>query len=143
MNVFTRPFRILLIDDDESIYELINRYVQLRYEGQFIVDYCKTLGDAKTYLEDEEKNFHLAFVDIHLDGGKKPWGIVEDMLASNRGIEVVALSGDKTLLTSLECYTNGFRYFVDKPVDRKAIYDVLDRSAAHLNYWHDIIKQRL
>lgn len=143
MNVFTRPFRILLVDDDESIYELINRYVDLRYEGQFVIDYCRSVEEVNTYLENEEINFHIAFVDIHLDGGKKPWSIVEQMFESNRGLEIVGLSSDKTLITSLECYTNGLRYFIDKPIDRKKLYEVLDSCAEHLNYWYEIVKQRL
>ncbi|EQC46460.1 response regulator receiver domain protein [Bacteriovorax sp. BSW11_IV] len=143
MNVFTHPYRLLLIDDDESIFNLIKRYVDLRYEGLFVIDYCQTLDEAKKYLEDEEKNFHVAFVDIHLDGGKKPWSVVEEMLSTNRGIQIVALSGDETLITTLECYTNGFRYFINKPVDRKKVYDILDRCADHLNYWHELVKTRL
>ncbi|MDD0853236.1 response regulator [Halobacteriovorax sp. GB3] len=141
--IFQPPFQILLVDDDPSIHELIETYVTLRYAGDVDVVYRNTLQSAREYIDNSKSVIHFAFCDIHLDDGRLAWDVIKECFIVEKGIQIVALSADQTLITAIESYNNGARYFLEKPIDKKELYRVIDHCIEHLSYWHNLIKKRV
>ncbi|PIY95557.1 hypothetical protein COY23_03595 [bacterium (Candidatus Torokbacteria) CG_4_10_14_0_2_um_filter_35_8] len=107
---------ILVVDDEDEIRSLMERYVEGFFagKGKFL---CRTAKDGSTTLECiEERNFELIFMDVHFPGGNgiefiklirkkeeangfKPARIIciTGLVTQEEGIRAIAAGADKCL----------------------------------------------
>ena len=114
-----RKARILLVDDDENILDVIS--TGLRDEA-YSVD---TARNGKEGIETSQMNFYnLALVDIKLpdiEGTE----LVTRMKETRPEMVVVILTGYPTLRNAVEALNNGADAYLLKPVHMKDILEVV------------------
>jgi DNA-binding NtrC family response regulator len=95
---------ILLIDDDETEYHLINRMMEDCYDKGFLLRYANSLDRAKTLLKDI--SFDVILLDDKLGRGVTAQETVPDLKAITNNVPLIIISSivdahylrDKTIL---------------------------------------------
>jgi len=114
-----RKARILLVDDDENILDVISTGLR---DETYSVD---TARNGKECIEKSQMNFYnLALVDIKLpdiEGTE----LVTRMKETRPEMVVVILTGYPTLRNAVEALNNGADAYLLKPVHMKDILEVV------------------
>ncbi len=128
--------RILVCDDEPSVYEKIGQYVRHYYtnrERDYELAYCPT---AQALL-DAPFDYDILFLDIMLDNGNDGIQIGRKLRAEgNSALFVLTTSRKDRALDGYQATV--FRYLV-KPVQRDEVKDVLDAAIRTLEYDKSII----
>ena len=114
----TLPLRVLIIDDDEDIRDLLPLLIELAYKGKCIFQTATTVQEALDMLDTttSDKLPHLILVDVGLPGGILGPEIKPRLDERNiRGITVIAQTNNNPKETLRDfSYLDGA---VQKPVD--------------------------
>lgn len=138
--IFQAPYKIVLIDDDEDVVNLVKYWVNNHYGDRVHVSSYLTYNEGLKFVEGNET--HIVICDIHL-GDEHGEDIIARCEQLERGIKVIALSADMSLTTALECFSLGADFFIDKPISETQVCGVVDRCIDHFRYWHHIIQSRV
>lgn len=119
----TRVYSLLIVDDDP----LVHQSLKLSLPPHWKVFSAHTLEAVQF-----ERFYHAAFVDMHLETGKKPQGpkVIEQLLKHNNQLEVIAMSGDLSRELMETCLKAGAQRFLAKPLMSEEILLVLEKIEA-------------
>lgn len=81
---------ILLIDDDETEYHLINRMMEDCYDKGFLLRYANSLERAKALLKDE--SFDVILLDDKLGQGVTAQETVPELKAITDNVPLIVIS---------------------------------------------------
>ncbi len=114
--------RILIIDDDENIREVLTTILQ---EEGYIV---KSLGTAKDAIAETEKKFYnLALVDIRLpdmDGVR----LLTKMKDTTPRMRKIIITGYPTLQNAVEAVNKGADAYVMKPFEMETVLRTIEEE---------------
>jgi|GEM_PF-2145837 len=114
--------RILLVDDDEKIVGLWERFF-----SRFPHSFCGVSGFVEALEIMEAREFHAVFLDLHLlDGtgvelGKEARALYPEAL-------IVGISGFVSEDDLVRCREAGFDEVLSKPVKMRALLGMIDES---------------
>ena len=139
----TRPFTILLADDDEEDRELARDALQdsrlanemkMVIDGQDLMDYLRHEG---RWTEEQSPRPGIILLDLNMpkmDGREALAEIKAD--DSLRRIPIVVLTTSKDEADVLSTYDLGVSSFITKPVSFEALVDVMKTIG---KYWIEIV----
>jgi DNA-binding NtrC family response regulator len=138
--IFNRPFRIVIIDDDESILNLLWKYLSHFSADEITFSAFSLPEEAMAFIQ--EHQVHIVITDLQLED-KNGADIISKCLEMQKGIQVIALSGDKKLMTAIDCFNRGAKYYLDKPIDKTAFRATIRSCIDFLDLWHELLKHKV
>lgn len=123
--------RILLVDDDPSIVELL---AHLLKDKEFHVESASDGVEALNILE--KKQFDIVVADLMMPrmGGLALLGEVKDRYSD---VVVVFLSGEGTIETAVQAIKLGAYDYIQKPVDREKFLKLIEILAERRRGWEE------
>jgi DNA-binding NtrC family response regulator len=130
--------KLVLVDDQEDILETLEIKIPDVCEYEVEMFSFKNLQDATDFIF--ENPIDGVITDIHL-GEELGIDIFEYCSYLNKGIQVIALSGDTSKDTLEKCFNSGVEYFLNKPFQDEQIKEAIDKIYDHFIYWRKLIDQ--
>jgi DNA-binding NtrC family response regulator len=138
--IFNGPYKIVIIDDDEDTCFLLENWLHKSFEQEIILKFFNDAMKGIDYIDTNE--VHIVICDIHL-GDARGEDLISICSGMDKGIKTIALSADKSITTSVECFTNGASYFIDKPINQMVLTQVVQKCIDHFIYWHQVMQSRV
>lgn len=104
MNAENLTLRILVVDDDEDDYFIVNEYLKNIRSATFITEWCYRYQDALQYIF--ERKFDLYLVDYYL-GHKTGLNLIKEAIARNCEEPIILLTGKGTQNLDLDAMKAG------------------------------------
>ena len=126
--------RILVVDDEESILDLIDRALKSAYELELVTN----SEDAVKKLQ--ESKYDILLTDIvmpQIDG----LTLLKKAKEIDPFIQVIVMTGYSTVDTTLDCLKNGASEYILKPFNVSFLREVIDISAERYDRWMDAMKK--
>ena len=118
-------FRVLLVDDDRSMGELL----QLRLGGRGIqVDWLMTGDEALALLASEA--FDVVVTDLNMSG-MNGLELCERIVSGFPGLPVIVITAHTSLANAVGALRVGAYDFITKPIDLDALVFALERAVTH------------
>jgi len=140
--IFTPPYQIVIIDDDQDTRQLLKHWIQDAYRDQVILHFYTNFSDALKLFKEKGAKIHMAIVDLHI-GKEHGEDFIAKLTHMDRGMKIMATSADMGLTPAIECFNNGASYFLDKPLSRKDVVENIKRCIEHFKYWHKLVESRV
>jgi len=131
------PFKIAIIDDDESILIALELYLK-QLDPVEVVLYSDPI---KAMKEIEEHNFSIVITDLLMPDitGVE---ILEHCTSLQKGIHVIVISSDHSLEAAQECFSRGARCIISKPIQKDDVLTVVKSSIYQLLNWKYTLSER-
>ncbi len=127
--------RLIIIEDDISIYQLLKSFLHLRFPEILIVGHCETVHEVSSLVSTQ--NPDILLMDIALQDGTAFEGLAA---ISNRGFDIIVMTAQAEFYFAQEAIRHGAADYLLKPFDphqvTKAIEKVLakrSQSAAQIS----------
>src|ERR1700760_3850834 len=113
--------KILIVDDELDICYLLSGMLKQR---NFVTGFVNTISDAKTALQNETPS--LIFLDNHLPDG---FGLdfIPFIKQNYSEVKVIMITAHDSAQDRKKAYDGGVDLFIAKPLNRKLIYDAVDK----------------
>ncbi|HLZ88319.1 MAG TPA: response regulator [Puia sp.] len=113
--------KVLIVDDELDICYLLSGMLKQR---NFQAGFVNTLSDAKTALQTETPS--LIFLDNHLPDG---FGLefIPFIKKNYPGAKVIMITAHDGAQERKQAYDGGVDLFIAKPLNRKLIFDAVDK----------------
>lgn len=131
---------LVLVDDQEDILETLEIKIPDLCDFDIEMFTFTNLQDATDFIF--ENPIEAVITDIHL-GEELGIDIFEYCSYLNKGIQVIALSGDTSKETLEKCFNAGVEYFLNKPFQDEQIQEALSKVRNHFQYWNKVIKDSM
>lgn len=141
MMTFTRPYKVVLIDDDEDMLNLVSSYISSVSTDDIVLH---SFSDPVAAMRFVRQNcVHIVITDIHLNDGEEGVDVITSCLNLQKGIQIIALSADNSMVVAIDCFNRGARYFLTKPVLKNELIKVISTCISFLNDWHEILSNKI
>jgi DNA-binding NtrC family response regulator len=127
----------VIIDDEAEVLEIMAEVVKHLFQDKVQVITFDSSPKAWDYIQHHE--VRIVMSDLHLPD-IHGLDLVRQIVALNRGIQVVAVTGDKSCSAALECFMNGVHGYISKPATMQKVHDTLNLCLSQLDYWRRIIE---
>lgn len=117
----TDTHKVLIVDDELDICYLLSGMLKQR---SFNTGFVNTISDAKMALQTETPS--LVFLDNHLPDG---FGLdfIPFIKENYPGVKVIMITAHDGAQDRKKAYDGGVDLFIAKPLNRKLIYDAVDK----------------
>jgi DNA-binding NtrC family response regulator len=124
-----RGFRILVVDDDDTILRVISRYLKdIGYSVE------TTVSGARSVEMVHEENYDLVILDLKLPD-RNGLEVLKELKEANSGISVMMMTGYGKVETAVEAMKLGADDYLLKPFKS---FDVLDISIKRIKEYRDL-----
>ena len=124
-----RGFRILVVDDDDTILRVISRYLKdIGYSVE------TTVSGARSVEMVHEENYDLVILDLKLPD-RSGLEVLKELKEANSGISVMMMTGYGKVETAVEAMKLGADDYLLKPFKS---FDVLDMSIKRIKEYRDL-----
>ncbi len=131
------PHKVVIIDDEEEVLEVISEVVKRLFTDKVEVVSFTSSKETWEYVQHHEVRIVLS--DLHLPD-IHGLDLVRNIIGLNRGIQVVAITGDRSCSAAFECFMNGVHGYITKPATMQKIQDTVGQCLSNLEYWKRIIE---
>ena len=113
--------KVLIVDDELDICYLLSGMLKQR---SFHTSFVNTISDAKSALKTETPS--LIFLDNHLPDG---FGLdfIPYIKQQYPDVKVIMITAHDSAQDRKKAYDGGVDLFIAKPLNRKLIYDAVDK----------------
>jgi len=141
MKIISKPYNLLLVDDQEEIVSITSDMIQKIYgKNEFNVVCTTNSQEALTQLEN--KSFHILITDIlmpEIPGDE----LMRKAMSMGKGTQCIVITSDSMITTVINAYNDGAVAFIAKPIDKNKLKNALDLCLSRLNYWTKSLSQNL
>jgi len=138
--MFNSPYKIAIIDDDEDACYLLETWLHKSFGEDIVMSFFHDYKKGLDFVDHNE--VHIVICDIHL-GEEHGEDLISLFNHMDKGMKILAMSADKTITTSIECFNNGASYFIDKPINQMILTQVVQKCIDHFVYWHHVMQSRI
>jgi two-component system response regulator AtoC len=131
------PHKLVIIDDEAEVLEIMAEVVKHLFHDQVQIVTFASSREAWEYILHNE--IRIVLSDLHLPD-IHGLDLVRQVIGLNRGIQVIAVTGDKSSSAALECFMNGVHGYICKPATMQKVQDTLTQCLSQLSYWRRIIE---
>ena len=141
MKIISKPYNLLLVDDQEEIVTITSDMIQKIYGKDEFNIICAT--NPQDALEQLEKNiFHILISDIFMP--EMPGDeLIRKAMSMGKGTQCIVITSDSMITTVINAYNDGAVAFIAKPIDKVKLKNALDLCLGRLNYWAKSLSQNL
>ena len=133
MKIISKPYNLLLVDDQEEIVTITTDMIQKIYGKDIFNIVCATNPkDALKHLQ--ENSFHILITDIfmpEIPGDE----LMRKAMGMGKGTQCIVITSDSMITTVINAYNDGAVAFIAKPIDKNKLKSALDLCLGRLNYW--------
>lgn len=138
--VFNKPYRLVVIDDDESTLNLIWKFLSKQSEKDITFSMFTSGDEALEFIDKHQ--VHIVITDIHLESSHGS-DIISHCMALEKGLQIIGLSADQNMTTAIDCFNRGAKYLLEKPINKQKLSSAVDECIAFIDRWHENIKERV
>lgn len=117
-------YRVLVVDDEDAIVELVGEYLRARGHEVFT---CGNGDDALALVEREQLDVVLTDLRLPARGGMS---LLEALHQVERPVAAVVMTGYGTVETAVQAMKHGATEYLLKPVRLREVYDALVQAVA-------------
>lgn len=128
-------YKILVVDDEEIIRELIKDYL----ENEYIVEVVGT-GEKALEILSKDNNFHVIITDIKLPG-ISGIELLKKIKEKKSFIQVIIITGYPSLESTIKCVESGANYYILKPFRMDEIKTTVKNSIDRLKRWENTVEE--
>jgi len=137
---FTRPYRIVLIDDDQEMLNLMWKQLSSVSEADISISAFSDPEEAMSFIRSHL--VHIVITDLHLEF-QSGADVITNCIDLQRGIQIIGITADTTIVTAIDCFNRGAKYLLTKPLAKGQLIKVVSKCISFLNDWHEILSDRL
>lgn len=135
--MLNHPHKVVIVDDEEEVLEVIAEVVKRLFGERVEVVAFSSSEETWEYVQHNEVRLVLSDLHLpHIHG----LDLVRQIIGLNRGIQVVAITGDRSCSAAFECFMNGVHGYITKPATMQKIQDTVGQCLSHLDYWKRVIE---
>ncbi|EQC46252.1 response regulator [Bacteriovorax sp. Seq25_V] len=140
MMSFTRPYRIVLIDDDPEMLNLMWKQLSSVSEADISISAFSNPDEAMSFIRSHL--VHIVITDIHLEFTSGA-DVISNCINLQRGLQIIGVTADTSIMTAIECFNRGAKYLLTKPLPKGQLIKIVSKCISFLNDWHEILADRL
>ena len=134
--IIKRPYKIALIDDDESILEFLEITVNA-IDGVT----ARAFSDPEQALKAiKEEQIRIVLTDVNMPNMPGD-DLLRECMKLKQGVSVFVATGCEKMTIADRCMQIGARAVLSKPVTQKQIEEAVLEGCRHLDRWQDMIRQ--
>lgn len=122
MNASIRIGKILVVDDDKQVADLVTEYL-----SSIGYDAVSAYGGSDALDLIQEDEFHLIITDMRMPG-MSGLELLESVKAIDRRIIVILITAFSTIDAAVKAIKEGAFDFISKPFDLDALKEIVDRA---------------
>lgn len=140
MRVIKKPYKVLIVDDEELYTELLKNYLQEIEKDSFAISTATKPEDALSLLKSE--TFDILITDLLMPriSGED---LVKEAKDSSKGTQVIVVSGADALHKAVGTFALGASSFIRKPFTRDEIEKALNLVLKQISHWEELFDQIL
>lgn len=139
MTNFARPYKIVVIDDDKEMLDLIKLNLTSVSENDIEVTIFENPQEALNYIQHHP--IHIVITDLYMDQ-QSGMDVLEKCLELQKGLQIIAISADYSTESALSCYNRGAKFILNKPFKKMELVKAIADCINFLNYWNELIECR-
>ena len=133
--MLSKPFRLLIVDDDEEMCQLITDILASEFEKDTLeLTYTNSSQEAEQILASEEISIVITDMNMPKLNG---YDIAKKCLAT-KSSHVIVLTGDTSLAVSLTCFRDGIFALLKKPISEEKLIHAIRVCVDRLSEWYEI-----
>ena len=136
--IFNPPYKVVIIDDDSEILSIMSLILNQKFPDNLQI--CPYTHFKTGFEFIKNNDTHVVFVDLNLLDEEGLTGI-EKIKNLHKRCQVVAFSSDTKLTTMLACYSSGADYFLEKPINKEVLGEIVDKTLASFIYWKNLTSE--
>ena len=136
--MLTPPYKILIVDDEPEICELIKDILESEFGDLLSIQTCTNLSKAFYILDKEDIRIILS--DFYLKGETGDT-LLQKAQAMHNGIRFIMLTGDINFQNVFSSFLDGAVSIVTKPFKPEELIDAITICLRRLEYWNRIFKE--
>ena len=133
--MFKRPFKMVLIDDEPEIVEILSECIKDMFPSTFDIAVFSDPEAALKYIENEGVTVVVTDVSMpkingdHVNLKVKQMGV---------GIQTIILTGNQNMSTAMTCFRDGANGYIQKPFDMEEVQDSIQAVLNSLLSWEKV-----
>lgn len=139
MSNFARPYKIVVIDDDKEMLELIKLNLTSVSENDIEVTIFETPEQGLAFIQHHP--IHIVITDLYMEN-QSGIDVLEKCLELQKGLQIIAISSDYSAESALSCYNRGAKFILNKPFKKMELVKAIAECISFLNYWNELIEAR-
>lgn len=136
--MLTKPYNLLIIDDEEEVCELLSEILEREFQGELAIQWTSSSIEAESIMELE--SIQLVITDMNMPGSSG-YDIVKKSLLSNKSTGVIVFTGNTSLATCLTCFRDGAFALLTKPLNVDRLVEVVRAEISRLDNWYHLFQQ--
>lgn len=130
--MISTPYKILVVDDEKEICEIIQDNLELEYGELIDVQSCYSVEEALLIIEKEDVRIILC--DFHLPGSDGD-SLLKKAQGMSSGIRFIMLTGDVNFQTVMSSFLDGAVSIISKPFTPEDLINAVNICIKRLQYW--------
>lgn len=130
--MISTPYKILVVDDEPAICEIIQDILESEYKELVDIQCCHSTEKALAIIEKEDVRIILC--DFHLPGGDGDT-LLKKSLGMSSGIRFIMLTGDVSFQTVMSSFLDGAVSIISKPFTPEDLITPVNICIKRLQYW--------
>ena len=130
--MLSRPYSILLVDDEEDICDLLSEMIYLHYKDEFKIISTTSPEKAASIIQNDVPHIFITDLNMPKSSGYDLAGKIRKKKLSS---QVVYITGYNKLPVALTCFEEGATGIIFKPLIAENVSGVLDICKMRLDYW--------
>ncbi|MFW7377229.1 MAG: response regulator [Oligoflexus sp.] len=134
--MFTKPFKLVIVDDQEDIGIILEHFIHDSYPDQIHVETFISSDKALEYITGNDVTIVIS--DLELPG-LHGLDLIQKINQMNRGIQTIVITGHQSYSNALECFMSGVQGYITKPLTQNQLKSAIDQCIRRLAYWERIL----
>jgi len=130
--MITTPFKILVVDDQPEVCELVKDILEDHYGKLISVQTTNNVTRGVEIIQKED--IRLILCDFHLPGDDGD-ALLRTAQQLRSGIRFIMLTGDVSFETVMTSFLEGAVSIVEKPFNAEQLIDAVNICIKRLQYW--------
>lgn len=131
--------KILLVDDEEGIRDVLKDYLESEFEG-IEVDTAENADEAKNMFD--EKMYHFILLDIVMPG-MDSFEFLDYVKGMNKLIQIIMITGNSTIDRVLKALEYGADDYLTKPFDFEVLNEIMKSYISKVIRWKETFKSSI
>jgi DNA-binding LytR/AlgR family response regulator len=117
--------RLIIVEDDIDIYQLLKSFLRLRFPDILLVGHCETVEEVTNLVSSQAPD--VLFLDIELKDGTAFEGLAN---VANKSFDIIVMTAQSQFHFAQEALRLGAADYLLKPFDTEKVFETLTRVVA-------------
>ncbi|SMF38286.1 response regulator [Pseudobacteriovorax antillogorgiicola] len=133
-----RPFKMVLVDDEPEIIDILSECIQDMFPGIFEVKIFSDPVNALEYIKEEAVLIVITDVRMpHINGDHLNLKIKQ----LGKGVQTIILTGNQSYMTAITCFRDGANGYISKPFEMVDIQKTIQSVLETILSWEKVFEK--